>query len=170
MLKWFLLWQKRWNYRFSSNASRILLKRLFRSTCWPDDHFNMNNCGGNRSAMACSTQGSHNQSCWSDFICSRSAEVMVTPAMHWEFYSLNHSEAPTDQTITSTWTIGVGLSRQCPVPHKKPIISHVEVISFVAEAPKLWLIQQCIENFTLMAIPKHLLTRWSLQQEQLEWD
>ena len=95
---------------------------------------------------------------------------LVPLAIHWEFYFHDYSDEPTDQTITSTWAIRVGISRQWPVPHKKAIISHVEVIYLVAEASKLLFLQQCIENFTSMAIPKPLLTRWSLQHEQLRWD
>jgi len=185
-----------------------------------------------KSATACSTQELYNQSCWSDYFCSRIAETIVFPAMrwefylhgnseaptiptststwatgvglsrqwpvphknakisnveviafvaespktivpsamHWEFYLHGNSEAPTVPTSTSTWATGVGLSRQWPVPHKKAIISHVEVITFVAESPKLSFLQQCIENFTSMAVPKHLLTRRALQHEQLCWD
>ena len=148
MCKWFLLLQKRRSCRSSSNALRILLPWPFRSNYWPDDHFNMNNWGGINSTVSCSTQETYNQSCWSDFFCSRSVETIDPPAMHQEFYFYDNSEAPADQTITSTWATVVGLSRQWPVPHKKATISHVEVISLVAEVLKRSIIQHFIENFT----------------------
>ena len=48
---------------------------------------------------------------------------------------------PLKQPVSSTLAIGVGLSLKWPVPHKKAIISHVEVISVVAEASKLSFLQ-----------------------------
>ena len=96
----------------------------------------MTNCGRIKSTTTCNTQECYIQSCWGDYIFSRSVETFVSPAMHSEFHFHGNSEAPTDQTITSTWAVGVGLSRQWPVPHTKAIISHVEMISFVAEESK----------------------------------
>ena len=170
MLKWFFLYQKRRSWGYSNIALRILLPWPYRSTYWPDDHFNMRIWGVIKSTMACSTQQNYNQSCWSDISYSRSIETIVPPAMHWEFYFHGNSEAPSDQAITSTWAIGVGLSPLWPVPHRKAKISHVEVIYAAAEASVLSFFQQCIESFTSMAIPKHLVTRRSLQHEQLGWD
>ena len=147
MLKWFPLKPIGRNYRSSSIELRILLPWQFRSTYWPDNHFNMSNLGGIRlemafctlkinnqscwsdcscsrsaetmvasfesriwlddhfnmtnwgwikSRMACSTQETHNQSCWSDFLWSRGVEAIVPRAVHWWFYSHGNSEAATD--------------------------------------------------------------------------
>src|SRR5688572_5802657 len=54
-----------------------------------------------------------------------------------------------------------------PVPHKKAVIRNVHVISIASQSSKLSLLQQCIENFIAMAIPRQLLTRRSIQHEQL---
>ena len=208
---------------------RISLLWQFRSTYCPDDEFNMTNWGRIKWRMVCSTQESCNQSFWSAFYCRAIVDTILPPAMHWEFHSNGNSEAPTDQTINSTWPIGVELSGEWSVPHKKVVISHFEVLSIVgqssntilppamhrefhcngnSEAPtdqtinSTWPIgvelsgewsvphkkvvishfevlsivgqssiqsylQQCIENFIAMAIPKHLLTTRSIQHDQL---
>ena len=153
MLKCFLLQQKHRNYLSFRNASRILPPSPIRSTYWPDDHFNMSYWGGIKSTMACSTQQSYNQSCWSVLFCSKSIETIVPIAMHREFYLHCNSEQATDQTITSTWASFIGLSRDWPVPPKQFIINHVEVISFAAVAWKLSYLSKCIEMFTFLAIP-----------------
>ena len=103
------------------------------------------------------------------FPCDRSVETFAHPALHWEFYFHCNSEAASDQTITSTWANVVELVRLWPVTHKEAKISHVEVISDVAESWNLSFFQ-CIENFTFMAILKHLQTRRSVQHEQLWLD
>ena len=170
MLKWFLLQGNRRNYLSSSNALRISLPWQFRSTYWPDDQFNMSNWGGIKWRMACSTQQSCNQSSWSAFCCRAIVETIFPPAMHWKFHCHGNSEAPTDQTINSTWAIGVELSGEWPVPHNKAVISHLEVLSVAGQSSKLSFLQHCIENFIAMAIPKHLLIRRSIQHEQLGWN
>ena len=167
MLNGFLS-EKRRNYRSSSNALRISLSWQFRSTYWPDDHFNMNNCDWIMSIMTCSTQNICNQSCWSDFCCSRSVDYCYSSnslwiSLSWQFRS---TYWPDDHFNMNN--LG-GLSGQCPVPHKKAIISHLELIS-LAEASKLSFLQPCIENFTFMAIPKDLLTGRSPQHEQFGRD
>ena len=106
----------------------------------------------------------------SAFCCRAIVETIFPPAMHWEFHCNGNSEAPTDQTINSTWPIGVELCGQWPVPHKKVVINHFAVLSVVGQSSKLSFLQQCIENFIAMAIPKHLLTRRSIQHDQLGWN
>ena len=121
----------------------------------------MTNWGRIKWRMVCSTQESCNQSFWSAFYCRAIVDTILPPAMHWEFHCNGNSEAPTDQTINSTWPIGVELSGEWSVPHKKVVISHFEVLSIVGQSSKQSYLQQCIENFIAMAIPKHLLTRRS---------
>src|SRR5688572_18942923 len=58
------------------------------------------------------------------------------------------------------------LCGQWPVPHKKVVINHFEVLSVVGQSSKLSFLQQCIENLIAMAIPKNLLTRRSIQHDQ----
>jgi len=62
---------------------------------------------------------------------------------------------------------GAELCGQWPVPHKKVVINHFEVLSVVGQSSKLSYLQQSIENFIAMAIPKNLLTRRSIQHDQL---
>src|SRR5678816_3867338 len=87
--------------------------------------------------------------------------------MHLEFHCNGNTEATTDQTINSTCEIEVGLSGGWPVPHKKAVIRHVHVISIASQSSKQSLLQQCIENFITIAIPRQLLTRRSTEAEQL---
>src|SRR5688572_18068236 len=42
---------------------------------------------------------------------------------------------------------------------KKVVISHFEMFSIVSQSSRPSFLQQCIENFIAMAIPKHLLTK-----------
>ena len=170
MFTWFLLHRNRRNYLYSSNALRISLQWQYRGNYWPDDQFNMSNWGWIKWRMACSTQESCNQKCSRDFYCIAIVETIFTPAMHWEFHCNGNTEATTDQTINSTWAIEVGLSGGWPVPHKKAVIGNVHVISIASQSSKLSLLQQCIENFIAMAIPRQLLTRRSIQHEQLRLD
>jgi len=53
----------------------------------------------------------------------------------------------------------VELSGEWPVPRNKAAIIHLEVLSVAGQSSKLSFLQQCIENFNAMAIPKHLLIR-----------
>ena len=107
----------------------------------------MTNWGGIMWTMACSTQESCNQSFWHGFCCRAIVETIFPPAMHWEFHWDGNSEAPTDQTINSTWPIRVELCGQWPVPHKKAVINHFGMVSVVGQSSKLSSLQQCIENF-----------------------
>src|SRR5678816_22042 len=88
--------------------------------------------------------------------------------MHLEFHCNGNTEATTDQTINSTREIEVGLSGGWPAPHKKAVIRNVHVISIASQSSKLSLLQQCIENFIAMAIPRQLLTRRSIQHDPIE--
>ena len=108
--------------------------------------------GGIKWRMACSTQQSCNQSSWSAFCCRAIVETIFPPAIHLEFHCHGNSDAPTDQTINSTWAIGVELSGEWPVPHNKAVISHLEVLSVAGQSSKLSFLLHCIENFTAMAI------------------
>src|SRR5678816_3935182 len=87
--------------------------------------------------------------------------------MHLEFHCNGNTEATTHQTINSTKGIEVGLSGGWPVPHKKAVIRNVHVISIASQSSKLSLLQQCIENFIAMAIPRQLLTRRSIQHDPI---